>query len=430
MASDEESKISSKSINMLASVEEEDDDDDDDLSNKGDLFNLDPQYIAEKARLRHPSMANDSSDESSDEIVEMVAAKPAVIPPSASRRLEATQTTCVAWLSQPVAMPFEVRRDVMAAKARKGLAKSTKEIPTSITVVAEKENTMPATQLTGITTATVAPGKNWPHMGKLMPMPILVYLLRAVDETGCTGELNASNADNPKGNKWSRLYDHCFGGVLDVQDNEAPRGLLGGHLSVLLSSSKLKTKIQKIWEYVAKAIKEENHKVPSEVVIMCQRQMSEYEEAKQAEKDANKKQKERDVELREKMAEYEKNVGSVTPGAIGIEGGGRRQHSTNLNVEEPAANAYANASTTTPKQSKSNSKSNSTSKNSSLSTSGSTELHMHSFAGFNRFSDRFENICDRHFGSSSSNRTGSSEKERKRRRLLAAKKITWKLLRF
>ena len=129
------------------------------------------------------------------------------------------------------------------------------------------------------------------------------------------------------------------------------------------------------------------------------------------------------MELREKMAEYEKNVGSVTPGAIGIEGGGRRQHSTNLNVEEPAVNAYANASTTTtPKQSKSNSKSNSTSKNSSLLTSGSTELHMHSFAGFNRFSDRFENICDRHFGSSSSNRTGSSEKERKRRHLLAAKK--------
>ena len=297
-------------------------------------------------------------------------------------------------------------------------------VPRRIEVpAAQKENEAPEpsqmTAITAITTATV--GKNWPHMAKLVSMPILIHLLRAVDDMDCTKELNASNADNPKGNKWSRLYDHCFGGVLDVQDNEAPRGLLGGHLSVLLSSSKLKVKIQKVWEYVAKTTKDDKHKVPNEVVIMCTRQMAEYEGAKKAEKDASTKQKALDAELQEKMAVYQKNVGAIPPAARGIEGGGRRQHSTNLNIEEPASTAYVHATTTTPNVSTTTPRASvTTSKTSSLSTTNSSDLHMHSFAGFNRFSDRFERICDRHFRDEGHG--PESEKEVKRRRLLDAKK--------
>ena len=207
MASDEESKISSKSINMLASgddEDDEDDDDDDDLSNKGDLFNLDPQYIAEKARLRSGTLNSSDDDSSSDAPVVVAVAKPDVIPPSAPnarRHLEATQTTCVAWLSQKDSRAFEVMKDKPVKTKKSG-------VPVSVVVVAaQKENETP-TQLTTFTTTTVAPGKNWPHLARLVTMPELVLLLRAVDDMGCTSELNASNADNPKGNKWSRLYDH------------------------------------------------------------------------------------------------------------------------------------------------------------------------------------------------------------------------------
>jgi hypothetical protein len=48
-------------------------------------------------------------------------------------------------------------------------------------------------------------GKNWPHMKHLCVehKQVLWMILRAVDECKCTTELNATNGDYPKGNKWN-----------------------------------------------------------------------------------------------------------------------------------------------------------------------------------------------------------------------------------
>jgi hypothetical protein len=75
--------------------------------------------------------------------------------------------------------------------------------------------------------------------------------LSAVDDCGCTSELAANNSDNPKGNKWTRLYDHLYGGVEGVDDSNV-HGLLGNRWRVIPNPTKLKAKIQDIWTYVKK----------------------------------------------------------------------------------------------------------------------------------------------------------------------------------
>ena len=112
---------------------------------------------------------------------------------------------------------------------------------------------------------------------------------------------------------------------------------------------------------------------------MCARQAKEYEETKQREKDATQKQKEKDEEFHSKMNTYQKNIGAVPPGVKGIEGGGRRQHSTNLNLEEPVSNLYANSSSAST-TARSGSPQNSSASRNSLSSS--TDLHSESYASF------------------------------------------------
>ena len=412
---------------MLRSSSEEEEEEEEEKEEEEPVeicLNLDPKHIASKARKRHGTMYSDSSTESSRKVNVVPPTEPnkdsdPTMEPNIGHRnrYEATQTTCVVWLSQPnpeVRFPnnsgVPACINFPAANENEGLAApAPAPSPSQITTV------------TATTNSTEA-GKNWPHMGRLVTLPILVVFLQAIDECECTSELAASNKDNPKGNKWTRLYDHCYGGVIDVADNETPRGLLGGKLGVLPSSSKLKLKVGKIWDYVAKQMAQEKHKVPKTVCEICKRQMMEYEDTKKREKDMAQKQKQKDDELHEKMNAYQKGVGAVPPGAKGIEGGGRRQHSTNLNIEEPATNQYANSSTSasdsasTPAQNAGGRSGRSGSARSSSSLSTSTDLHAQSFSSLNRFTDRFERICDRHFDDR------NSDLEKKRRRLVETKK--------
>lgn len=117
------------------------------------------------------------------------------------------------------------------------------------------------------------------------------------------------------------------------------------------------------------------------------------------------------------MAAFQKDIGAVPPGVKGLECGGRRQHSTNWNVEEPALNACANASTITPKaQSKGSSKSSS-------SLSGSMDIHHQSLSGFSKLSSHIENLIKSHHADNKSRKSGSvNPREEKRRRLLDVKK--------
>lgn len=173
----------------------------------------------------------------------------------------------------------------------------------------------------------------WPHMKVLCRdhKDVVRLILKAVDECKCTSELNANNSDNAKGNKWVKLYDVCFGG------GSEGRGLLGGHLPQMPSPSKLKLKVMAIWEYLKKA-----SSVGSELYELALRQEMEYEKCKAEDKATTDKQKANDAELQAKMRTYEGGLGALPPGAIGINGGGRIQHSTNLKTNEPAAYSWSN----------------------------------------------------------------------------------------
>jgi hypothetical protein len=189
------------------------------------------------------------------------------------------------------------------------------------------------------------PPKNWPHMRGLVLLPVLMTFLNAVDECRCTSELAAANNDNVKGNKWTRLHDVCHGGSKESNDDgSSPRGLLSGKLPAIKNASGLKHKTQEIWRYVSKECLKPGHKVPIEVVGMCIKQIQQYERTKADDKDATKKAKDVAAKLKSDMEEFQAGVGALPPGAKGIEGAGRREHSTNLQVDEPAVFAWANSS--------------------------------------------------------------------------------------
>jgi hypothetical protein len=179
--------------------------------------------------------------------------------------------------------------------------------------------------------------KNWPQQKVLWRehQDVVFKLLRAVDECKCTSELHANNSDNPKGNKWNRLFDHCFGG------GSEGRGLLAGHVSTLASASKLKIKVLDIWTYA----KKNNDDDQQGIVDIAMRQYKEYEKTKAIDETARSKQKQNMEELVDKMQTYEGGMGALPPSAKGTVGAGRRQHSTNLKTNEPGTYAYANLTT-------------------------------------------------------------------------------------
>ena len=182
--------------------------------------------------------------------------------------------------------------------------------------------------------------KNWPHMKFLCTNPkfkdVIGTILRAVDEFKCTSELAATIANNPKGNRWNHLYDNCFGG------GTQGRGILAGHLPQLANANKLKQKVMDIWAYLKKEGAQEYVIVDKEHVKMAHRQEKEYNQTKANDKASANKQKQHDEQLRVAMQDYEAGLGAMPPGAKGIVGAGRRQHSTNLKTNQPAAYSYAN----------------------------------------------------------------------------------------
>jgi hypothetical protein len=184
--------------------------------------------------------------------------------------------------------------------------------------------------------------KIWPRMKFLCTknQDIVFKILNAVDECKCTKELNANNTDYPKGNNWNRLFDHCFGG------GSQGRGLLAGHLPKLATASKMKMKIMEIWAHLKKESTQDFVKVDMNLVQMALRQEMEYEQAKAVEKAAADKTKMAHEVLVEQMQAYEMDRGGLPPGAKGTVGAGRRQHSTNLKTNQPAAYSYVNLTTT------------------------------------------------------------------------------------
>ena len=184
-------------------------------------------------------------------------------------------------------------------------------------------------------------GKIWPSVKKLctndMHKSILWKMLRQVDECRCTSELAATNADNPKGNCWSRLFDNFFGG------GTPGRGLLANQFPKLQNSSKLKTRIEEIWKYLK--ANQDNPTIDRQTIQVALRQRKEYENTKAKEASARDTQKKADAETFEKMKVFEGGVGALPPGAKGVVGGGCLQLSTNLKTNQPAGYFYSNCTT-------------------------------------------------------------------------------------
>lgn len=188
------------------------------------------------------------------------------------------------------------------------------------------------------------PGKraqNWPQLKFLCTIhkEKLFKFFRAIDEFHCTSELNATNSNNPKGNKWNRLYDHCYGGGSPGQ------GLLAGHLPKMSTASKLKQKAVDIWAFLKKESDRDYIIMDMDLIQTALRQEMEYEKTKADDKAAAEQQKNIDKILVEKMQGFQAELGSLPPGAKGTVGAGRRGHSTNLHTNQPATYAYANITT-------------------------------------------------------------------------------------
>jgi hypothetical protein len=184
--------------------------------------------------------------------------------------------------------------------------------------------------------------KNWPHVKKLCTndkhKSILWKMLRQVDECKCTSEYIAINSDNVKGNCWSHLFDNFFGG------GTPGRGLLAGHFPLLQNVSKLKIKIEHIWKFLK--MNENSTAIDRQIIRAAVCQFQEYEKTKTNATTATEKQKQSDAKILQDMTLFEGGLGALPPGAQGIVGGGRRQHSTNLKTNQPAAYFYAHHDTT------------------------------------------------------------------------------------
>jgi hypothetical protein len=186
--------------------------------------------------------------------------------------------------------------------------------------------------------------KYWPHMKVLFTkhQAVAFQILKAVDECKCTAEVNANNGNNPKGNKWNRLYDHCYAG------GSPGRGLLAPHkeaFPTIVSVTKLKKKVTEMWNFLKKESIKPKNNVAKELVLMGIRQAKEYDDTCAKEKAAMDKQKYVNEKLQKDMNAFEWGTGALPPGVMGIEGGGRQQHSTNVHTLQPAAYAYVNATT-------------------------------------------------------------------------------------
>jgi hypothetical protein len=99
------------------------------------------------------------------------------------------------------------------------------------------------------------------------------------------------------------------------------------------------------------------------------------------------------------MHVYQQEKGGLPPGAKGLEGGGQREHSTNLMVKQPSTYAWANAQTTpTSWPTKTNGK-KAGSSNSSItkSTASVTAVHHQAMTDLGAFSKTLERVAAKHF---------------------------------
>jgi hypothetical protein len=188
----------------------------------------------------------------------------------------------------------------------------------------------------------------WPQLTSLLVLngPYehdILRILNGVYECDAHVEVNAQDGNNIKANAWTKFHDHCFGG------GEPKQGLVKV-FPVISKPTLLKAKILSIWKY---AIANFEH-VPQEIYQTSLTQFCLYCEACKKEKIAKENASVAMAKLKDDMHSYKVEQNGIPPGAIGVSGAGRAQHSTNLVIGEPAAMAYVNQKTPKRKSASSN----------------------------------------------------------------------------
>jgi hypothetical protein len=194
-----------------------------------------------------------------------------------------------------------------------------------------------------VTDAGTGGTKYWPHLKILFKdhKEVVLRIFKGIKDCGCTSEVNANNGNNTKANNWTKFYDCCYGG------NQG-HGLLAPYLDMIPmigNVTKLKKKVMEMWKYTEKESSKPNSVVDKDLLVIGVQQLKEYEATVAKEKVAMEKNKFANEKTLLEMEEYEASTGAMPPAVVGLKGGGRQQHSTNLKTCEPATYAYANATT-------------------------------------------------------------------------------------
>jgi hypothetical protein len=203
----------------------------------------------------------------------------------------------------------------------------------------EKENDRP------MLTSNDCNKARWPPVTALVKnvvhLEFVKAIIMAVDDCGCQHSTQAKDKVEPKANRWMKLVDVCYGGMAQGRGKLARFGF-----KPITKATDMKKKVLSIWR---EAVKQPDGTVDKNMKQMCEIQLQQYTNACEKEVADRNKGKEADLKLQREMADYQRGKGAKPPGAVGIKGGGRVQHSTNTRLGEPASFQFANASITTPK---------------------------------------------------------------------------------
>jgi len=257
----------------------------------------------------------------------------------------------------------------------------------------------PAAKKPTTTTKKKEPLKRWPNFDTVVTkcQPAVQLIFQAITDFDCCTELTASNKNNPKGNKWSKLFNHLHVG--DMTDGT--RGpLLRAYPALMVpqsSASTMKEKMLKLVQFCATANDGMESLISEALCDKACELRAVYNATKEtADEEAAEANNKRE-NLQKEMEECEVSQGLLPPGAKGKKDSGRAQHSTNLKGGEPALCLYARGptpqkATTTTDSSSISSKATSSSKKTKSSCS-SAAVNAHALDDIRVMSQTMETLC-------------------------------------
>jgi hypothetical protein len=157
----------------------------------------------------------------------------------------------------------------------------------------------------------------------------VLKLFYALDEARAPQSIMAKDKD-VKGNGWARALD-----ILFCED----RGTLAGYVPKIDKPTQLKKRVIELWKWIKN--NQSHPQLDPDVSKHALKQLKCHEKAVTDNASAVATAKETNAVLDQQMVNYERGKGALPPGAKGEQGKGRVQHSTNLNIGNPAMFSFA-----------------------------------------------------------------------------------------